>query len=130
MTLRGYLIIMITATVMLWTGFLLLIMNINPQEAGMAELVIFYAVLVFALTGTGSIIGFLVRFLALKRQLAGYAVVVAFRQAFLTAVLLGAILFLFSQKLFSLFNIGLLIVCLTALEFFLLSYHNEKRTEN
>ena len=80
-----------------------------------------YISLIVAVTGTGSILGFIIRFLFLKHELIARSVLVAFRQGFLMAILVAGILFLFSHKLFSALNIGLLIVALTALEFFLLS---------
>jgi len=79
-----------------------------------------------AVTGTGSIIGFIIRFLFLKHELIVRSVLVAFRQGFFAAILISALLFIFSRDIFSWLNLGLLIVCLTALEFLLLSLESDR----
>ncbi len=126
MTLRAYLILMIIATLAFWLAFGIIVVNVDPQATSWTGLTLFYVLLVCALTGTGSIIGFVVRFLALRRELVARSVLVAFRQALLAALLIAAVLFLFSQRLFSWLNIGLLLVALSALEFFLLSSEHER----
>lgn len=125
MTLRAYLMIMTIATLIFWLAFGLVIISVDPSS-GWLSLGLFYVLLLFALTGTGSILGFIIRFLALKQELVARSVVVAFRQALLMGILITVILFLFSQKLFSWLNLGLLILALSALEFFLLSYESER----
>ncbi len=126
MTLRAYLILMIIATLAFWLAFGIIVLNVEPAGADWLSLGVFYLLLIFALTGTGSIIGFVIRFLALRRELVAKSVLVAFRQALLAALLVAAVLFLFSQKLFSWLNVGLLIVALSTLEFFLLSSEHQK----
>lgn len=125
MTLRVYLLVMTIATIIFWLALGLIVVNTDPTTAAPTELGLFYTVLVFAVTGTGAILGFLVRFLALKQEMLTHSVVIAFRQALLGAVLVVGVLFLFSQQLFSWLNLGLLLLSLSALEFFLLSYHKE-----
>ncbi len=126
MTLRAYLILMTIATLAFWLAFGIIIITVDPATTSWLGLTLFYLMLLFALSGTGAIIGFIVRFLALKQELVVRSVLVALRQALLAAVLLVGVLFLFSQHLFSWLNLGLLIIVLSALEFFLLSYESEK----
>lgn len=126
MTLRAYLVLMTIATLAFWLAFGIVIITVDPETTSWFGLTLFYLMLLFALTGTGAIIGFIVRFLALKQELIVRSVLVALRQALLTAVLLTSVLFLFSQHFFSWLNLILLIIVLSALEFFLLSYESDK----
>jgi len=126
MTLRTYLAMMIIATLMTWLGFGIIILNINPETTNWLGIALFYITLLIALTGTASIIGFIIRFLFLKHELIARSVFVAFRQGFLMALLLSSILFLFSRGFFSILNISLLILGITALEFLLLSLESDR----
>jgi diacylglycerol kinase len=74
-----------------------------------------------ALSGTASLIGFLIRFVALKRELAFHAVQIAFRQSFLFALFIIAILILLSQGLFNWLNLLMLIVVFVITETVMIS---------
>jgi hypothetical protein len=126
MTLRSYLMIMTIGTLIFWLALGLIIINIDPMATNWMGIGLFYLILMFAITGTGAIIGFVIRFFALKQEMATQSVVIAFRQALLAAVLVTSVLFLFSQDLFSWLNLLLLLFALSGLEFFLLSYQSEK----
>lgn len=121
MTLRVYLLLMTIATIIFWLALGLIVLNTDPRTAEQSALGLFYVILTFAVTGTGAILGFLIRFMALKQELIAHSVLIAFRQALLGAILVVGVLFLFSQRLFSWFNLVLLLLTLSALEFFLLS---------
>lgn len=121
MTLKNYLIFMGSTTAFLWGLFLLVINIINPDKTNWLGFVIFYLALFLALSGTAALIGFFVRFKIMKKDLAVRAVKTAFRQSFLFSFLVAAILFLLSQKLFSWFNLILLVVILSIIEFLLIS---------
>jgi hypothetical protein len=82
----------------------------------------FYATLFVALVGTAAIVGFLVRFVGLKRELAFKSVKEAFRQSFLFALLVVVSLHLLAKDLFTWLNLFYLIGGLSILEFFLLGY--------
>ncbi len=122
MSLRPYLMVMTIATLIFWLALGLIVVNIDPTATTLSGIILFYILLLCAISGTGSIIGFIIRFYALKQELVSQSVLIAFRQALLASVLVTSVLFLFSQKLFSWLNVGLLILALSALEFFLLSY--------
>ncbi len=125
MTLRSYLALMTIATLAAWLGFGIVLLTINPETTNWLGLTLMYISLIVSVTGTASIIGFIIRFLFLKHELIVRSVVVAFRQGFLVAVLVCGVLFLFSRGLFSALSLALLIIALTALEFFLLSLESE-----
>lgn len=122
MTLRAYLVAMIFTTIVCWFAFGFIIITVNPEVANWVGFSLFYVSLFLSLVGTMAVIGFLVRFMGLKQELAFRAVRDAFRQSFLFAGAVVAILFLLSINLFSWLNLILLVIGLSVLEFFLISY--------
>lgn len=124
MTLRSYLIIMLLTTLLCWAGWGCVLFTVDPESTNWIGFLLFYFSLFLAMTGTAAIAGFLIRFAGLKRELAFYSVKEAFRQSFLFAFLIIAVLFLLSKNLFTWLNLGLLVVGMTILEFFLINYNS------
>jgi len=122
MTLRFYLIIMTATTAICWLAFVLVINMVDPEITNWIGFLLFYLSLFVSLIGTASIIGFLVRFIILRKELIFRSVKEAFRQSFLLSFLIVASLLLLSRDLFTWFNMVMLAVSLTVLEFFLVSY--------
>ena len=122
MSLRLYLVLMILATALCWSAFASVISIVNPETTNWLGFLLFYLSLFLSLVGTTAIIGFIIRFIGLKHELVLYSVKAAFRQSFLFAFFIIAILFLLAHNLFSWLNVLLLIVGLSVLEFFILSY--------
>lgn len=122
MTLRNYLIIMLAATIICWALFAAIVFMVNPEATSWIGFFLFYFSLFLSLVGTAAITGFVIRFFALKHELAWRSVKNAFRQSFLFALLIVIILFLLANNLFNWLNMVLLVIGLTVLEFFLLSY--------
>lgn len=122
MTLRSYLIIMIITTLLCWTAWFYILWMVNPGATNWAGFLLFYLSLFLALIGIIAIIGFLVRFIGLKHELAFRSVKNAFRQSFLFSFFIIMILFLLSQELFSWLNVIFLVIGLSVLEFFIISY--------
>jgi len=122
MSLRSYLVLMIVATSLCWLAFSLVIRIVNPETTNWLGFLLFYLSLFLSLVGTTAIIGFIVRFIGLKHELVLYSVRAAFRQSFLFAFFIAAVLFLLEHNLFSWLNVLLLIIGLSVLEFFMLSY--------
>lgn len=122
MTLKSYLIIMLITTLICWLAFLFVLWTVNPEATNWLGFLLFYLSLFLSIVGASAIIGFIIRFAALKRELAFRLVRDAFRQSFLLSFLIVAILFLLSKNLFSWLNVFFLIVGLSVLEFFLISY--------
>ena len=122
MTLRSYLIIMIITTLLCWTAWFYILWMVNPEATNWAGFLLFYLSLFLALVGIIAIIGFLIRFIGLKHELAFRSVKNAFRQSFLFSFFIIMILFLLSQELFSWLNVIFLVIGLSVLEFFIISY--------
>lgn len=130
MTLKSYLTIMIIATIICWGAWGYTLFSIDPGITNWIGFLLFYVSLFLALVGTSTIIGFIARFIAMKKELAFRLVKEAFRQSFLFAILITVSLVLSSQGLFTWLNLFFLVIGLTVLEFFLLSYtrHNPNIT--
>ncbi len=125
MTLRTYLTMMLLATAICWSAFAVVINSVNPDTTNWIGFLLFYGSLFMSLVGTSALIGFLIRFIVLKRELVFRQVVIAFRQAFSFSILIIALLFLQAQGMLTWYNMIFLVIALTVLEFFLISY---KRT--
>lgn len=126
MSLRLYLLIMSVMTAFCWLVFGYIIWTVNPQTTNGTGFFLFYLSLFLALAGTAAIIGFVARFVFLKRELVINTVITAFRQSFLFSALLTAALFLSARGLLTWLNLLILIIGLSLLEFFLLSYNKAK----
>ena len=122
MTLKKYLILMILMTLVCWAAWVYIIIIVNPEITNWIGFVLFYIALFLCLVGTAAIIGFIIRFIALKQALAWRLVKEAFRQSFLFSTLIIVSFILLSKGLFTWLNLGLLIMGLSVLEFFMLSY--------
>jgi len=122
MKLRWYLIIMILATAVCWSAFAYVVQTVDPEITNWVGFFLFYVSLFFSIVGSASILGFIIRFIALKNKLILSAVKDAFRQSFLFAFFIVMVLYLLAKDWFSWLNLALLIVGLSVLEFFILSY--------
>ena len=109
-------------TAFCWLVFGYIIWTIDPQTTNSAGFWLFYLSLFLALSGTGAIIGFLIRFVFLRHELAVNKVKIAFRQSFLFSGFIVSALFLLARDLLTVLNLLILIIGLSTLEFFLLSY--------
>jgi hypothetical protein len=109
-------------TIVCWIGWVYILFTVNPEVTNRIGFLLFYLSLFLALTGTAALIGFIIRFIALKQELAFRIVKEAFRQSFLFSALIIISLMLVAKDLFSWLNLGLLIMGLSVLEFFLISY--------
>ncbi len=122
MTLKKYLIIMAIMTLISWAIFAYVLLSINPEITNWLGFFLFYVSLFLSIIGTSALVGFLIRFVFLKKHIAFRLVKEAFRQSFLFAFLIVISLILLSQDLFTWLNIFFLIISLSVLEFFMLSY--------
>ena len=124
MTLRGYSMIMIFATIISWSLWAMIVRLVNPEVTNWIGFTLFYFSLFLSLLGSSALIGFFVRII-MKQELVFRLVKDAFRQSFLFSFLILASLLLLSKGLFSWINVAFLILALSILEFFLLSYEQK-----
>lgn len=113
---------MLLATAICWSAWVVVINSINPETTNLIGFLLFYVSLFLAVVGSTAIMGFLIRFVLLRRELVFRQVVIAFRQSFSFSILIIVLLILQSFSMLTWWNIVLLIVGLTMLEFFLISY--------
>ncbi len=125
MTLKNYLTLMIIATLACWGAFLFILNTVNPEITNWLGFILFYSSLFLAVSGLAAIVGFLIRFWLLKQKLVFYSVNSAFRQSFLFGLLVISTLLLLANKLFTIFNVLLLVVIITLIEFFLISHRKK-----
>jgi len=126
MTLKNYLIVMGLLSVLAWSIFILILNIIDPLATNWLGLSLFYVSLFLSLSGTAALLGFFVRFVALRHSLVFYAVSNAFRQSFLFALFISISFLLLSLELFTWLNISLLLIIFVILELFVTSYRRQK----
>jgi hypothetical protein len=68
MSLRYYLILMSIGALICWLAWFFVLGSIDPTQAGFFGFLFFYASLFLALTGTFSVIGFLIKKIVLKND--------------------------------------------------------------
>ena len=122
MTLKLYLTIMSITTLICWLAFGFVLNSIDPYVTNWVGFLLFYVSLFLSIAGASAIIGFLIRFIALKHELVFNSVKNAFRQSFFFAFLIMAALILLSKCLFTWGNLLLLVLGLSVLEYFMISY--------
>ena len=122
MTLKNYLLVMTVLSAICWGIFVFVASLVDPQATNWLGYGLFYLSLFLSLSGTGALIGFIFRFVALKKELAFNLVKIAFRQSFLFSLFIVILLILKSQHLFNWLNLSLLIIIFAVLELFLISY--------
>jgi hypothetical protein len=126
MTLKSYLLVMSLLTALAWTFFLFVAGLVDPFQTNQLGFFLFYISLFAALSGFIFLIGFVIRFIALKKELEFNLVRNAFRQSFLLASFVVALLILKSQDMLSGLNSALLIIIFSILELFLTSYKKSR----
>jgi len=122
MTLKNYLVVMLTLSAICWGIFFFIATLVHPLTTNWLGFLLFYASLFAALSGSIALLGFFLRFIVRKKDLAFNLVRTAFRQSFLLSLFIISLLILKSQNLFNGLNLALLIVIFTIAELFLGSF--------
>lgn len=125
MSLRLYLLIMSVMTALCAVMFGYILFTVDPETTNSVGFTLFYLTLFLLVSGATAIIGFIIRFIIFRHDLVINTVKIAFRQSFFFAGFIVAVLFLLSKNLLSWLNLAILIIGLSALEFFLLSYSRQ-----
>ncbi len=121
MSLKYYLWWMTAGTLGAWAVLWLVMKYLDPQSTGFLGLLLFYVAVFLSVTGTLTIFGFTWRMFRFKDEVLFRHMTQAFRQGAMLALVVVGALFLEAQKLLTWWNLGLLILGLTLLEFFWLS---------
>lgn len=126
MTLKNYLFVMSALTVVCWVILFFVAGMIDPFATNILGFSLFYASLFLALSGLAALVGFFIRFVVLKKELAFNLVKISFRQSFLFSLFFVLILILKANSLFNWLNLLLLILGFSMLEIFLISYKKSR----
>jgi hypothetical protein len=110
MTLKNYLFVMSVLTAVCWSIFFFVADIINPFSTNWLGFLLFYTSLFIALVGLSTLVGFLFRFVILKKGLAFNLVKLSFRQSFLFSLFLVSALFLQANSLLTWLNLLFLIL--------------------
>ena len=130
MSLRLYLILMSLGTFMCWFACFMVLKNVNPYETGYTGFIFFYLTLLLALTGTFSVIGFILRQKFSKSNTVIFKHVRhAFRQGLLISCMLIVSLVMLQFKLLNLITGSLLVLMFLITESILLANRKFKNRE-
>lgn len=121
MTLKSYLFVMSVLTAICFAIFFFVASTIDPYTTNWLGFLLFYISLFIALSGLITILGFLIRFVILKKGLAFNLVKLSFRQSFLLSLFLILALFLQANNFLNWLNLVFLVVGFAILEMFLIS---------
>ena len=97
MSLRLYLFIMSAMTAFCLVALGYIIFTVDPEITNGTGFFLFYLSLLLSIVGATAIIGFIVRFIVFRRELASKAVKTAFRQSFFFAGFIAAIFFMLEK---------------------------------
>ena len=123
MNLKTYNIFMIIATAIAWLGFFIIINNFDPILGNWVVFTMFYAVLFLAILGSLSLIGYWWRRLLNRRkEMSRFLVSESFRQAIIFSAVAIIALWLQAGCILTWWNIVLLIVSATLLEFIIILF--------
>lgn len=125
MTLRRYLLVMLIGTLGAWGAWLMVVFYLAPSSAGVMGFVFFYMSLGVAVVGTTTLVGFALRHLLHRDEVVFRQVSISFRQGVLLGIVVLLALMLQAERLLTWWNLGILLLALTIVEFFFLSMRRE-----
>ncbi|MBT4209821.1 MAG: hypothetical protein HOE19_02840 [Candidatus Komeilibacteria bacterium] len=132
MSIRSYNLIMLLATALAWFGFFIIIRSFDPTEGSWLVYAMFYSILFLSILGTLSLLGFLSRSLFnKKRGRPRIMAIESFRQAIIFSAVLILALMLQAARILTWWNMALLIILATVVEFVILVFRqNDERVKN
>ncbi len=116
-----YLVMMAGGTLLSWGAWYFVISTITPSEGGMIGLALFYGTLTLSTAGTCALAGLGIRMVFLKQELILEKIIISFRQGIFLALLIDGILLLQALRVLTWYNMVLLVVGITVVEFFVIS---------
>lgn len=126
MSLRTYLLSMIGATILAWIAWGVVVTGIDPFEAGVFGVGLFYITLFVAFIGTASLVLAFVRVKVMKRdKVLSREIRTAFRHAILFAIVMVVSLGLSARGILETWHLVVLVaVIVLAEQFFVRAYRN------
>lgn len=130
MTLRTYLILFSLATGVAWTGWILILITIDPFSSESFWVAAFYLSLFIALFGFFALLGFFFRVWFSNETRLFRHLSTAIRQGALLSLFVCALLTLQVNHFLSWWNIGLLLLALVLIEFFFTPVEKKEITKD
>lgn len=128
MKLKTYNIFMLVATLIAWLGLFMVVASFDPYQAGILVMIFFYLSFGLSILGSLTLLGFWLRKLFMrKKELSHNLVSESFRQAIIFSCVLVIALLLQSARLLTWWNIILIILAATMLEFIFLVFRQQGR---
>lgn len=117
---------MLVATGIAWLGFFIIINNFDPNEGGWLIFALFYFVLFLGIVGALSLLGFLARSLWNRKRVRPRLMAVeSFRQSIIFSAVLIIALWLQAGRVLTWWNMLLLIILATVVEFAILIFRQD-----
>lgn len=121
---------MIFATIIAWFGFFIIINTFDPFTGNIIAFILFYLSLFLSILGTFSLLGFWFRKLwNKKRGIMRVMVTESFRQAIIISGVLVVALLLQATRILTWWNMLLLIILASFLEFLILVFRQKSEDE-
>lgn len=121
MTLRNFSLLIALGTLLAWGAWAIILLNVDPREAGIPGFIMFYLTLGAGLTGTVALALSFLRIIVLRRKsVPSREINVSFRHAVLFAVVTVGSLILSSQGWMRTWHVVALIAIVTLIEAFFL----------
>lgn len=117
MTFRGYFVLMAIATLCAWSAWIFVLLRINPEEAGILGLGLFFLTLCFSLIGTFVTVSMTYRVSVLHRPVILREARIAFRQAIFLALAACLLLFFASQDVLYFWTVSLVFLVFGGAEY-------------
>jgi len=129
MNLRQYILIFIFGTLIAWSAWIIVLLNIDPISSGLPALIIFYITLFAGLMGFFITISTVIRAYRFKERELEDIIIISLRQSLMLTILLEGALVLLSIEKLNYLSIGLIISLLAVIEFTALTFkHGRKHT--
>ena len=123
---KGYLFLLLVASIFGWASVTLILFKVDPFTADLSLLSLFYVSIAIALYGTFFLLGWGVRKLFIRRMTLDFYIDVLFRQTLLSTVLIILLLLLQSVRLLTWWNSFLLVIAFFFIEYFLITYTKQR----
>jgi hypothetical protein len=128
MTVRLFLGGTLLGMIVCWAIWALIVMWLDPLQAGPMGFALFFLSLFLAVAATAALVGYGVRRLLHARQLSAYSVRPALRQGVFIALFLDLLLFLQLLRLMQWWIVLIILIFFLSLEFVFVGYDRSNRT--
>lgn len=127
MKLRTYIIALVLSTALCIVAWVITLQYINPEQAGILGLILFYASFFVSIIGIAALMGLYIRILFSRNEILFAHITPSFRQGVLVAACATILLFLQGTKLLTWWDALLVVLIISLTEFFFHSRELSKK---